>query len=467
MKKNKLLLLIASSMIIFSSCTPITINNDDKGDEVDPGGEVEPEPPVVEEGTEFDIFDSNISDNDISAVSIGILKVINSLSKSRAINIKGNNSIDLKLIGSGYFKNDTSIKEFDGKLDINELTTKYDLGVSGFDFKVDGQNDFNNLVGYYSISDMVGNGTFSYELSEKSTEESETSISQKFSKKLIFDDAELKAYLKNKNLYMDLSNTKFRDSIKNSLDGTLLEQFEQIPTSFYISLEDIISQTGISFSQEDFSSSLNLLYSLDKTALDSMLRMLSSTAMNALLDKETVETIKEAFTQLDIKLYSYKSTSDKHFSIKSTLDSIEDIEFLLNVIFKDYIKQINDQIEDESQKIDIHNIIENSGLDFKDVDAVLSIDVLKSGSIDFNYDGNLKVSIDKKYSFTSDDKLNQVYLFGEMVLSNKNKTSLSFVDTSYLDKLPNDEDLNKYQFIDISVLFKNDEEIPPETEENN
>ena len=469
MKNPKLLLLLASASLLFTSCTAINMEkannpnvvppNQGGNDNTNPqGGDDTGKDDPIDNPTdsytvkEFDLFQEELPDSCIGSICNGFLRFRNTFKNSTALNATFSTNQDVS--SSFVFNNEEKEKIID--INIDNLTFDGELGLSGFDLKDVSILDVNDIYGYLDLYGFKGDAKVDYASNRLNKSIHTKAKKEIYSKSFDFSDSSINAYFKNKNLYFDFSDDAIRTEIGDMLiDDDLIDMYNDAPTKFYTSLEQYLS----SINEDDLLSAQNVLdfiYSMDRDTLEGFILIARSSALDSLVGKETAKMIKDSFDRLDVTFYSYTGETDKIVSLSLNINSPEDVDYLID-LFETISNDINEVeepiVEKETTFVDFLN---ETGINLNDLGLKINVDFLLDGSLDVSIDNSIDLDYESiiEYKDTAINFSTYNSLVGETTIN------ISFKKENYLNKMPTDDELESYLYLDEYIESLKEKELP-------
>ena len=442
--RKKLPLLLASSALLFASCHAINNPSDiqEKEDDI-------PEEEEEEEEKEFNEFDFFASSSSASygrkMLGCGLYTSIKSFIESSAFNIEGKLS-DGKLNISTI--EDAESPRYNVSENIKDISGSFSSGLSDYSFEKNHVTKASDLIGFLNFDKLNADSTFSYQLSSglkgKTTVTNESKI----------ESGKLDFYLKDRNVYGDFSNQSFEPLLED------LAKLEDNGILGFTTLEQIALYSkvnAVDFLEDDE------VVLRDKLGPISYLLFLPNgdsigeTMYNAVKDDaELKEELQSIFNTANLKMYSAIQKSDYYCKIDFDIDNKDD--------FITIIDYINDKTNEEEEFVpsDFAKELEENNITLSKIKLAGEIRLAKTGNIEIDFENDIKVQFKGEIDLSEvkDYSLGKVDVDASLECSANMNVNINFEkNKSYLDKLPNEEELATYHEINGELIREKIKEL--------
>ena len=431
---KKLTLLFASSALLLSACNNVQVPNND--------GDGDGDPAIIEddEFSEFNLLSSS-STYGRKMVGNAAAALVKNFDGSSAVKIDAsmkNGNIDINAIEN------VANPRYNLHENIKDISSTIDMGVSGYSVKEKTKNTVNDLIGYLNVGKFNAESNLSYQISDDLLNEdskTETTITNRSK----IENGKLDFYLKNNNLYGDLSDSNLASFLSS------LSDISEVAGEDYAFLNEIAENPKFAitklFAENEFS-----IYDEIADISPMLLEITSNDVVTAIemLDKKSNEDLKNEISTLfgwaDIKFYSAIQKSDYYFKTTFNIDSVDEF-----VSIVDYaIDKSNEETEDYVPS-DIKKDLADKNIELKKTNISGEIRFTKSGNVELDVTNDIELTYvdDIDLSKFEDFKVSSISVDSTVKFSSDINVNLAFKkDTSYLNKLPSDEELAVYHEID-------------------
>lgn len=452
--KKSLLLLLATSALLFTSCQAVNPANSNGNNNGNGGNNNNNNNPPVDDDPEFVEFNlldsSSTSDRGRDMMGKGIYETIDSLLDSSALKITGNikdANIDLTA------KEDSENPRYNVHENIKDISGKVELGLSGYSFKKNQVTSVNGLIGYIDVDKLNATSNLTYQLSNELLKENSTTTTT-VNTETKSENGKAAFYLKEGNVYGDLSD----ENITGLLET--VSKVGEVAGEDMSALQDIADKPKFKVTSLLENKEVNLYNVISEKipVIDLLNAKTISGALESLAkNAEGKESAQEVFDMMDIKFYSAIQKSDYYFKITFGMDEVSDF-----ITLADYISSQAEEGEEGFTPIDIEKDLEE--MDIELVKSALSGEIrfAKTGDIETDIDLDLEMNYKDEIDLTKyeDFKVDSLSVDSNLKFSSSLAVKVQFEENkSYADKLPSDEELADYYEIDGAEIKATIEEL--------